>query len=161
MFNRQVIYKASWCKRAEILFKALGECDSKPSVLSLIPEYANRYIPKSRLSNFPKPLQSLFDPRYLAMDYNDLVSACESISNCTEEMMLAVEEAIRNQSSTKLWYVYRAGRVTASRMKHVILMHHYLPKAWWKTFVTQRHTVSSLKQLSGDAHEAVAKEHYV
>ena len=54
------------------------------------------------------------------MDYNDLVSACESISiRVTEEMMLAVEEATRNQSSTRLWYVYRAGRVTASRMKQV------------------------------------------
>ena len=110
------------------LFKALGECDSKPAVLSLIPEYANRYIPKSRLSNFPKPLQSLFDPRYLAMDYNDLVSACESISICvTEEMMLAVEEATRNQSSTRLWYVYRAGRVTASRMKQVCHTNASLP----------------------------------
>jgi len=38
------------------------------------------------------------------MDYNDLVSACESIAICvTEEIVLAVEEATRNQSSTKLW----------------------------------------------------------
>jgi len=86
---RSPVVKPPDANELKSLFKALGECDSKPAVLSLIPEYANRYIPKSRLSNFPKPLQSLFDPRYLAMDYNDLVSACELIAICvTEEMML-------------------------------------------------------------------------
>ena len=146
------------------LFKALGECDSKPAVLSLIPEYANRYIPKSRLSNFPKPLQSLFDPRYLAMDYNDLVSACESISICvTEEMMLAVEEATRNQSSTRLWYVYRAGRVTASRMKQVCHTNASLPSQSLVKNICYPEAYRFITKATqwGCTHEAVAKEHYI
>ena len=34
-------------------------------------------------------------------------------------MSKAVEEATRDQSQSTLWYKYRAGRVTASRMKSV------------------------------------------
>ena len=58
--------------------KKLGNCKSKLAILSLIPDYASRYIPKSQLSNFPTPLQSLYNPKYLEMNYTDLLSACES-----------------------------------------------------------------------------------
>ena len=37
----------------------------------------------------------------------------------TEEMAVLVELETRDQSNCKLWFTYRAGRITASRMKSV------------------------------------------
>ena len=37
----------------------------------------------------------------------------------TDEMAKSVESETRLQSKSKLWFKYRAGRVTASRMKAV------------------------------------------
>ena len=54
------------------------------------------------------------------MEYHRLIKVCESTEiNITDEMAVAVESATRSQSNSKLWFRYRAGRVTASRMKAV------------------------------------------
>ena len=54
------------------------------------------------------------------MEYHELLGACQSVSlNVTQEMADSVEVATRDQSKSKLWYKYRAGRITASRMKAV------------------------------------------
>ena len=37
----------------------ISKCSSKPAILSLVPQHAQDFIPKSTLPNFPKPLQSL------------------------------------------------------------------------------------------------------
>ena len=45
---------------------------------------------------------------------------CKSASvEVTEEMAKLVEKATRSQSQSKLWFKYRAGRITVSRMKEV------------------------------------------
>ena len=68
--------------------------------------------------NFPKPLQQLYDEKYLKLDYLQLLAVCEEKSIIlTKEMAVAVERETRTQSSCNLWFTYRAGRVTASRMK--------------------------------------------
>ena len=54
------------------------------------------------------------------MEYHDLLIACESVSgDITKEMADSVEKATRDQGNSKLWFKYRAGRVTASKMKSV------------------------------------------
>ena len=69
---------------------------------------------------FPLPLISLKETRFVEMEYHELLKACESVSlNITQEMADSVEDATRNQSRSKLWFKYRAGRITASRMKSV------------------------------------------
>ena len=52
--------------------------------------------------------------------YHDLLDVCENVSLVlTEEMAKQVELETRQQASSKLWYKYQAGRVTASNMKAV------------------------------------------
>ena len=102
------------------LFHTLNECRTKPAILSVVFPYADTYTPKFSRSSFPQPLQTLFDQKYLKLDYIALLSACEAVEiSVTDEMAQAVERETRAQSNSKLWFTYRAGRITASRMKSV------------------------------------------
>ena len=51
---------------------------------------------------------------------NELLAACETMEiSITCEMAQSVEKATKDQSSSRLWFKYRAGRITVSRMKAV------------------------------------------
>ena len=72
------------------------------------------------LMNFPEPLSMLHKPAYMELEYHELLEACEAVKvDITKEMALAIEKETRLQSNSKLWFKYRAGHVTASRMKAV------------------------------------------
>ena len=104
----------------DLLFENLSFSGTKPAILSLIPKYADSYMPKSSSSDFPQPLKSLKQSSYVDLDYHELLKVCESASvEITAEMAKLVEKATRSQSQSKLWFKYRAGRITASRMKAV------------------------------------------
>ena len=104
----------------EILFANLSNGGSKPLILSLIPEYSHKYVPKSTLDSFPVPLKSLQLASHISLSYPSLLQVCQSIEiELTSEMAQSVEKATRSQSNSKLWFSYRAGRVTASRMRAV------------------------------------------
>ena len=97
----------------------VSQCNSRPGILSLVPEFQGKYIPKSSLPSFPRSLQDLYNPALMKASYPDLLTSCESVRiELSEEMVCNVEEATRAQSDSRLWYRYRAGRVTASKMKH-------------------------------------------
>lgn len=112
--------KESTESEMETLFDNLSHGGTKPLVLSLIPEYSDEYVPKSTLDTFPVPLKSLQQSSHISLSYPRLLQVCESIEiELTCEMAQSVEKATQSQSSSKLWFTYRAGRVTASRMKAV------------------------------------------
>ena len=107
-------------RKLDSFFQELSKAGTKPAILSLLPEYSDGYVPAARLPTFPKPLQSLFDPAYQSLGYMELLDVCISMSvNITEEMSLLVEKATKKQSDCKLWFKYRAGRITASKLKQV------------------------------------------
>ena len=106
--------------KMDLLFENLSCSGTKPAILSLIPKFADSYMPKSSHAGFPKPLKSLKQASYLDLDYHELLKVCESVSvEVTEEMAKLVEKATRSQSQSKLWFKYRAERIIASRMKAV------------------------------------------
>lgn len=108
------------CSGLNTFFQKLSECGTKPAIaiLSIIDPYAERYIPKATLKSFPKPLQSYYDDKYIKYGYLELLAACEEVEIVlTDEMAKLVEQETRDQSKSKLWFTYRAGRITASRMK--------------------------------------------
>ena len=99
-------------------YDKLSSTSTKPAILSLIPEYSSAYVPKRLFPTFPQPLPLLYRSEYLDMEYHMLLRVCESTEiNTTDEMAVAIKSEMRNQSNSKLWFRYRAGRVTASRMK--------------------------------------------
>ena len=101
-----------------LFFRNLSMCNTKPAVLSLIPEYSDNYVVMSTSRSLP--LTALLKPEYLALDYHDLLNVCEGVTvDITNETAQVIEQETRLQSKSKLWYKYRAGRVTASRMKAV------------------------------------------
>ena len=103
-----------------LLFQNLSVAGTMPGVLSVISDHSEKYISKSSSKDFPQPLTLLKDVKYVEMECQNLLKECESVSiNLTEEMAECVEAATRDQSQSKLWYKYRSGRITASRMKAV------------------------------------------
>jgi len=105
----------------ELLFAKLSICGTNPGVLSLVTPYSDSFIPKSsQTSIFPTPLTEYYNPTLIDVEFDELKNACDAISiSLTEEMSITVEAATRLQAKCKLWYKYRSGRITASRMKAV------------------------------------------
>ena len=101
-------------------FRELSQAGTQPGILSLIPEYSHPYIPKTSLPEFPQPLTALYDPNFLKLGYDELLQKCESVNVViTSSMASSIENETKQQSKSKLWYKYRSGRVTASKMKSV------------------------------------------
>ena len=112
--------KESTESEMNVLFANLSLGGTKPLVLSLIQGYSDEYVPKSTLDTFPMPLKSLQQSSHIKLNYPSLLEVCQSVEiEVTCEMAQSVERATQSQSSSKLWFTYRAGRVTASRMKAV------------------------------------------
>lgn len=100
------------------LFNTLSTTGSKSAILSLIEPYSDDFIPKPISENFPLVLTELRNEEALHMDYSDVLSICNNINiSVSEEQSKAVEIATRDQASSKLWFQFRAGRITASKMK--------------------------------------------
>ena len=57
----------------------ISKCNSKPAILSLIPQHAHEFVPKSTLPTFPKPLLSLYQPSFAQLDFADLLSASAKV----------------------------------------------------------------------------------
>ena len=104
----------------DTFFKSLSECSTKPAILSLVPEYSDAYVQKVMAPDFPQPLNSLYKNEYESMEYHELLKVCESVDVVVnEEMSRIVEGETRGQFRSKMWFKYRAGRITASKMKYV------------------------------------------
>ena len=145
-------------------YKSLSEAPSKPGILSLIPGYSDPYIPKSKTQHFPQLLQSLHDPKFLSLDYVQLLDVCEGVVlEVTEDMAAAVEEATRAQSKCNLWYKYRAGRVTASRLKQVCRTNLAMPSQSLVKSICypEAFRFTSAATSWGCSHEKAAREHYM
>lgn len=113
-----------------LLFKSLSEINSKPAILSLIPEYQEIYVPQPMKENFPTILTEMRDDSALELNYVDLLKECKNQFreiSVTEEQAKAVENSTREQSNSELWYRFRAGRMTASKMKSACCTDPTLP----------------------------------
>lgn len=103
-----------------LFYKNISHQGTKPAILSLIPNYSDNYVPKSTQPHFPQPLTALRSAEYIALNYHELLQVCENLSiDITKESCDLIERETKSQNTSKLWYKYRAGRVTASRMRAV------------------------------------------
>ena len=97
---------------------ALASCSSKPAILSLVEPHCSSYIPKSLDGSLPPCLTELFKPEYAYLNYAELLNlASDHIITITEDEARHVEVQTRSQSSSRLWFQVRTGRITASRFK--------------------------------------------
>ena len=101
-------------------YKSLHETGQKPVLLSTIPQYSNNYAPALVNGNFPLVLTELYDEDCVGASYTAILDKCHSIKlQVTPDQANCVEVATRKQHQSKLWYRFRAGRITASKMKLV------------------------------------------
>lgn len=97
----------------------LSSCSKKPIVLSLSLDHNQSFVHAS--NHLPTPLQSLYDPDNLDLGYEELLSKSEQFGeDVTSKMCCRLEELTRGQSSSRKWFRYRNGRITASRF-HAVL----------------------------------------
>lgn len=141
----------------------LSQCGTKPSVLSLTPPYADSYIPKSMLPTYPKPLLELFQPKFLELDHSQLLAKCNSTDiRLTEEMIINVEQDTKGQSNSRLWFKYRSGRITASKLKQVCRTNPTMPsqRLIKEICYPELFRFTSAATRWGSVHEKPAREAY-
>ena len=95
----------------ETFYSKLKVANPKAVVLSIIPEYSKNFIPVSCTNKLPVNLSTLYKPEYLDLsyDFNSLVVTKKQATN--------LEKETRKQAKTRMWFHYRAGRITASKLK--------------------------------------------
>ena len=101
----------------------LSECVKKPALLSIVPGFCDKYIPRSESGCLPKPLTSFFDERLLEASFPQLLDKSEEVfQNITisSEQAKVLEKSTRVQSRSKVWYQQRAGRITGSKFKAAV-----------------------------------------
>lgn len=65
-------------------------------------------------------LFSIFDERYISKNYTELMEIAKGINlSLTTEEVLSIEQHTRGQHACNNWYIQRAGRITASKLKSV------------------------------------------
>ena len=104
-------------KEMSDFFESLNHCGTIPVVLSLVPNYSDKFV---KCNELPRPLQLLHDPKFMTLEYEELLNECASLKILlTKNQAEKVEIETRNQAKSNLWFKFRAGRVTASKMKAV------------------------------------------
>ena len=105
-------------------FKDLHEVNPKAAILSIVPGYCDSFNPTSQSSLLPPLISSYYKPESLSHALSDLILESQilfSILVVTNEQAKCLEEKTREQSKSKLWHRYRAGRITASKFKQAAI----------------------------------------
>lgn len=100
------------------LMQKIKDSGTKSVILSLKPPFSDEFVPLSTNTSLPKPLLDLCNKNAMKMNENELRCYCKSLDiSITCEQASLIEKYTRGQSTCKLWHKYRAGRITASKMK--------------------------------------------
>ncbi|XP_057693346.1 uncharacterized protein LOC130916556 [Corythoichthys intestinalis] len=101
-------------------YRKLHSSGVKPVVLSVLPDYCEEFVPKTVNLDLPKPMSSLFMETHVSKSLDELtVEASTIMTNMKidDSQISAIEQITREQSTTKSWFLYQAGRITASNFK--------------------------------------------
>jgi hypothetical protein len=98
----------------------LSRCGHLPALLSLVSPFSESYVTETANLLNVKPLNTLFNKGYISFTVGELQTMADSIDVSVSEFDIeGVEMMTRGQSSCKDWFKYRAGRITASKLKDV------------------------------------------
>lgn len=147
-------------------YAELFRTNTKPVVLSTIEPYCSAYLPRTISEEFPKALSDLYNPTLLHAAKEDVLEHCTNISKTlvvTEEQVRNVEVATRQQSKTKLWNKFRAGRITASKARAAVKTSVTSPAQSLIRSICYPETTNFSTQATmwGCDHEDVAKKEFL
>ena len=90
----------------------------RTALLSVMKDYSDNFVPHSESMKLPLKLGNIRDQTSAEMSYTELIDLCEKIViKISEEEVRNVEDLTKKQSKCKHWFDFRAGRITASKMK--------------------------------------------
>jgi len=92
-------------------------------VLSVAPKHSKDFVPVALKDGYPTPLGQLYEAENATLTYNELLEKCDKVFDdlkITDTQCQLIEQETKGQASTKMWYTYRCGRITASKFGVVI-----------------------------------------
>ncbi|XP_051266591.1 uncharacterized protein LOC127369363 [Dicentrarchus labrax] len=101
----------------------LKYANPRAAVLSVAPNHSKDFVPMALRDGYPTPLGQLYDAENASLTYNELIEKCDKVFEelkMTDEQCKLVEQETKGQASSRMWYTYRCGRVTASKFGAVI-----------------------------------------
>ena len=103
-------------------FEALHKNFSKSAVLITKERHYKEFIPKSATDALPKPVMDYKTTPSEKLTLSELKMVCADfkLEDLTSTHISVVERETRTQSSSRIWYRQRAGRITASKLKQVV-----------------------------------------
>jgi len=105
----------------EKLLNALHKVYPSAAVFSVVPGYQPVRSPICSPPLIPKPLTSLYDPKYSKMAEAQFRMAVQSVKiEVSDGEAEYLEKATKGQTSSSLWYDHRVGRITASQIGKVV-----------------------------------------
>ena len=109
-------------------FYKLNLSTSKPAILSLVPPYNVQYKPKSIQEIDPQVLSELYEPECISLNYRELlVKSKELTFTVSVSQQAAVESATHKQSASRVWFRFRTGHITSSKMHSVLHTNSDMP----------------------------------
>ena len=147
-------------------YKNLCNADTKPVLLSLVPQFAETYRPKALDRKYPSVLSELYSEDNLSVERDDILKQCQDILptlTVSEEEAANCEFATREQANCRQWFNFRLGRITASRAKRVCTTSQETPaKSLIKDICYPMSRKFSTKATEwGCDHEKNARQKYI
>jgi len=91
-------------------YAKVAQHGQKPALLSLVAPYSDRYVSDTIVNALP--LTSLFSHSYASLSVAELLSVALSVDITLSDADIEnIELTTRGQSTNKLWFDYRAGRM--------------------------------------------------
>ncbi|XP_055487443.1 uncharacterized protein LOC129694714 [Leucoraja erinacea] len=107
-------------KLLSTLVLRLSRIATNAAIFSSVEPYAATFVPAETVEAFPPILTDLMDKNTFTLTFAELLKICEAVNySVTEEGAKNVEAHTRQQAKSETWFRYRAGRITASKMKSV------------------------------------------
>jgi len=145
------------------LLHGLSLTSTKCAILSAVDPYAEQFIPPETVKEFPPILTDLADKNTFDFSYADLLKRCETVEyQVTSEAARNCEAYTRQQAKSGIWFRYRAGRVTASKLKSACRTDAGAPSVSLIKSVCypDLHRFSTEATRWGCEHELIAREKY-
>ena len=87
-----------------------------------------QYKPKSLQEIYPQVLSELYEPECISLNYREfLVKSKELTFTVSVSQQAAIGFATRKQSASHVWFRFRTGHITASKMHSVLHTNSDLP----------------------------------
>lgn len=134
----------------------LEKINSNAAILRVVEPYNLKFVN----NKFPKSLANLYKDEYSILNLEELVCVGSKLDfSLTLEDCSSIEISTKMQAKTQNWFLYRTGRITASRVKDVCsVKSSYSNKSLIKSICYPlKNTFKSIATEWGINHEEEAK----